>query len=308
MATPEQNPVTRAETFLWHAARLLERRRFEQLFRQGAASHVVDALRGYQNSDGGFGQALEPDFRGPVSQPLAVDFALRVLDECGHFEPTLLEPALAFLMAIRARDGGVPNVLANALAYPRAPWWQPDPLQPGCLLPTASIAGLLHKHRVEHPLLCTASDFCWRALARIPERIALRRTRLDGLQIAYELRAALPFLDHTPERARAEQSAAAVGKALLDAAMIELDPEREAESASPLEFASAPDTLAHRWFDERVIDRALTALTAQQGDDGGFPISWQVWTPLAGLEWRAVQTLERLKTLRSYGRLAATEA
>lgn len=41
----------------------------------------LSALKPYQNLDGGFGQILEPDFRGALSQPLCIDQALRVLDE-----------------------------------------------------------------------------------------------------------------------------------------------------------------------------------------------------------------------------------
>src|SRR6266540_3077715 len=69
-----------AERFTWLNARLIDRLRFAHLFRGGAAAPVVAALRPYQNADGGFGNALEPDFRGPVSQPATVEAALRVLD------------------------------------------------------------------------------------------------------------------------------------------------------------------------------------------------------------------------------------
>ena len=56
-----------AERFTWLNARLIDRLRFAHLFRGGAAAPVVAALRPYQNADGGFGNGLEPDFRGPVS-------------------------------------------------------------------------------------------------------------------------------------------------------------------------------------------------------------------------------------------------
>src|SRR6266496_4085610 len=65
-----------AERFTWLNARLIDRLRFAHLFRGGAAAPVVAALRPYQNADGGFGNALEPDFRGPVSQPATVEAAL----------------------------------------------------------------------------------------------------------------------------------------------------------------------------------------------------------------------------------------
>ena len=118
-----------AERFLQHSGRLLERLRFEHVFRDRraeAATRVLAALRPYQNADGGFGQILEPDFRGPVSQPLCVDQAFRVLDELAlpaMFSDAVAVQALGYLSAISAPDGGVPNVLLTAGSYPRAPWW-----------------------------------------------------------------------------------------------------------------------------------------------------------------------------------------
>src|ERR1041385_7124718 len=75
-----------AEQFVLRGARLLERRRFEWRFRGGAADAVVEALRPYRNDDGGFGNALESDIRGPSSQPVPVEKAFELLDEVGRFD------------------------------------------------------------------------------------------------------------------------------------------------------------------------------------------------------------------------------
>jgi len=72
--------LDRAERFIWLNGRLLDRRRFAHLFRSGSVDGVLAALLPYQNADGGFGNALEPDGRGPSSQPGHVCAALRVLD------------------------------------------------------------------------------------------------------------------------------------------------------------------------------------------------------------------------------------
>ena len=49
-----------AKAFIWKNARLLERRQFAYHFEGGSREGVVAVLRAYQNSDGGFGNALEP--------------------------------------------------------------------------------------------------------------------------------------------------------------------------------------------------------------------------------------------------------
>ena len=58
-------PVDRAaaETFVWSAARLVDRHRYTMLFADGSAEPVIAALSAYRNADGGFGHALEPDLQ-----------------------------------------------------------------------------------------------------------------------------------------------------------------------------------------------------------------------------------------------------
>ena len=76
----------RAEEFIWKNARLLERRLFEFHFRSGSSRAVLSALRAYQNKDGGFGNALEPDIRCPDSQPVPTQHALEIMDVVGFDE------------------------------------------------------------------------------------------------------------------------------------------------------------------------------------------------------------------------------
>ena len=53
----------RAREFIWRNGRLLDRHLFACLFDGGQREPVLAALRAYQNADGGFGNALEPDKR-----------------------------------------------------------------------------------------------------------------------------------------------------------------------------------------------------------------------------------------------------
>ena len=55
----------RAEKFIYNNARLLERQLFAFHFKGGSREQVLTALSAYQNADGGFGHALEPDIRCP---------------------------------------------------------------------------------------------------------------------------------------------------------------------------------------------------------------------------------------------------
>ncbi len=284
--------LSKATNFIWRTARLLDRHRFAFLFLDGTRDAVLRALHPYQNPDGGFGNALEPDLRGPVSQPMPSWSALCVLDEINAFDDPMAHHICQYLLTITTSEGGVPFVLPSAHAYPRAPWWQSVEHASAALNPTAAIAGLLHKHRIRHPWLDRATLYCWDQIA------ALQATD------AYEMRAILPFLEYVPERERAEQAFARIGPKILEQHLVALDPAEPGEVHTPLNFAPRPDSLARRLFTDEIIDAHLDALVAAQQEDGGWPINWHVWTPATGLEWRGWATIEALKTLRAYGRLS----
>lgn len=282
--------LSQATDFMWRTARLLERRRFASLFLEGERQVVLEALRPYQNPDGGFGNGLEPDVRGPVSQPVPTWTALCVLDEVAAFGDPMVTRACDYLLSISTPEGGVPFVLPSVRDYPRAPWWETDDEPPASLNPTAAIAALLHKHGVEHPWLPAATAFCWR--------------KLDALDQTspYEMRAVLPFLDFVPDRQRAEKVFARVGPKILEQKLVALTPTPQDESHTPLNFAPSPRSLARRLFSDEVIEAHLDALASGQQEDGGWQFDWLAWNPAAALEWRGIVTIEALVKLRAYGR------
>jgi hypothetical protein len=164
--TSTESVLARARTFLLSNGRVLERRLFEHLFEDGPRDAVLRALAAYRNRDGGFGHALEPDKRCSDSQPIDQDIALRVLDDAG-FDQEVARSICDYLTAITTGEGGVPFVLPTVRSAPRAPWWNTEDDPPARVTPTASIAGLLHKHRFEHPWLERATEFSWAAIVGI---------------------------------------------------------------------------------------------------------------------------------------------
>lgn len=284
--------LARATDFIWLTARLVDRRRFAYHFLNGSAEDVLVALRPYQNADGGFGNALEPDVRAPLSQPVPTLTALSIFDEIDALADPLVEQICAYLLSITTAEGGVPFVLPSVRAYPRAPWWETGDNPPAALNPTAALAALLYKRGIRHEWLGRATDYCWRALDELEETSP------------YEMRAVLPFLTFVPERERAEQVFARVGPKMIDQKLVTLDPVAQDETHSPLNFAPNPQSLAHRLFTREMLETHLDALVVAQQEDGGWPINWYAWTPAVALEWRACVTIEALITLRAYGRLA----
>lgn len=301
MAGTGASPLNRAEQFIWLTARVLEQRRFAHHFLAGSADAVETALTAYLNEDGGYGHALEPDLRGPVSQPLHTAHALNVLDSIGRCSGLRVERICRFLTDVSTKEGALPALLPSQRGYPAAPFIQLIDDPPAELLATGPVVGLLHRNAVWHAWLFRATDFCWAAV--------------DALEHShpYEIEAAVAFLDGAPDRARAEAAADRLGRLVREQRLAVLDPEQRAEypvaagyapgeQHFPYDYARTRDSLARRWFTDEELERSLDHLASEQQADGGWPLNWRQWAPGTALEGRPLVTLKALLTLRAHGR------
>ncbi|MFG3498138.1 hypothetical protein [Streptomyces sp. NPDC047928] len=293
--------LARAEHFIWLTARVLEQRRFAYHFLGGGADAVEAALLAYATEDGGYGHALEPDLRGPVSQPLHTAHALRVLDSIGRCGGLRVERICRYLTGVSTQDGALPALHPSVRGYPVAPFIPVVDDPPSDLLATGPVVGLLHRNQVWHAWLFRATDFCWAAVDAL------------GKSHPYEIQAAVAFLDGVPDRARAEATADRLGRLVREQRLAVLDPDdaeaypvapgyAPGERHFPHDYARVPDSLARRWFTDEEMERSLDHLVAEQGQDGGWPITWRQWAPGTSLEWRPIVTIEALRTLRAHGR------
>jgi len=72
-------PFSSINQFFKDQARDLEKYLFEYYFQGGNGAKIIEALKKYQNNDGGFGNGLESDFRQPFSSPMATSIGVRLL-------------------------------------------------------------------------------------------------------------------------------------------------------------------------------------------------------------------------------------
>jgi hypothetical protein len=292
--------LSRAAEFVWRTARLVDRARFAHLFLGGPREAVTAAVRAYQNPDGGFGHALEPDLRAPDSQPGATRAALELLAEAGALDDPMVARACDHLVSIAAGDGGLPSATAAAARYPRAPWWQPsDAASP---VFSGLIAALLERHRVAHPVRGRLAAYCWRQVAAFdPPDFTGRAWELPRVGAGYEARALLAFLDAVDDPRR-DGALARLGARVRERGLVELDPRAPGEVHRPLDYAPSPRSAGRALFSDGEIAAHLDALAAGQREDGGWMFSWADWNPASTLEWRGWLTVETLVLLRAYGR------
>jgi len=293
----DRSQFIKAREFVYANARLLDRRRFEYHFEQGKAHPVLDALRAYQNSDGGFGSALEPDIRTPCSQPVAVECALAVLDEIGVADPGILSGIRTYLGQAEREGGGFPRAAIDVNDYPHAPWWDTTDDNAGSLNPTGRILGLLYKLKAvsddgeDGGWMNRNADFVWSRIS-----LADKTDYHDVIQC-------ITFLEYVPDRQRAEAELKKVDEWLRKPGTIELDPDASGYVHKVLDWAPSPESYAKKWISDEAVGRHLDVLIGQQQEDGGWGMSFPALSRGNEAEWRGLITVDRLLTLKAYGRL-----
>ncbi len=293
----DDDVLSRGRAFIEREGRLVERRLAMVLLDDADPAGVVDAVRAHRNADGGFGHGLEPDKRCPDSLPIDVEQALDVLLVAGVdvADPdtgagALVRDACDWLASVAGPDGSVPLAFPVIEEHPRAEHWSEWTYQPG-LNPTAGLAGRLHALHVRHPWLDRATRWTW------------ERLEAGFDESAHSLSEVLVFLAAAPDRERAERVGAAVDGWLASASLFRVDPADPSYGLTPLHLADSPGSPWRRLFDDATIEGHLDHLAAEQGDDGGWPISWEPPGTAATVEWRGIETLRALRVLGAYGRI-----
>lgn len=115
--------------WVYQNARLFELTRWKYEFEHGSKEEVLSALSLYQNEDGGFGNALEPDNWNPNSSPYTTLYAIDILKDINATDSS--HPIMKGI--IKYLDGGdhydengwLFSIPSNN-EYPHAPWWTYD--------------------------------------------------------------------------------------------------------------------------------------------------------------------------------------
>ncbi|MFG1606462.1 hypothetical protein [Actinoplanes sp. NPDC049265] len=275
-----------ATNFVGTHGRLLDWRRLRHLLGDGAPEHVLLALDGYHNPDGGYGWALEPDLRSVTSQPVAAMHALEVLAELrdtGDRAPRLLD----WLAGQALADGSVPFARAYPDTAGSAPHWAgADPAAPSLMM-TAQLAAQAHRLAPHHP---GVAGHPWLAAATSYGLAAIER--IDEPPFAIELMFLLRFLDaiDSPLTGRLAGYANSDGPTRVAGGA-------EGEVLHLLDFTPHPGTRSRSSFDADAVAADRERLAGLQQPDGGWPITFAAFSPAAALEWRGYATVQAVSVL-----------
>ncbi len=133
-------------------ARDLEKVMYQVYFEDGNKKDLIRTLKAYQNSDGGFGNSLEPDFRNSGSNPIACQFAANILHSLNlEKDHPMIQKLINYLINTQyKKDWFYYFRIPSNNDYPHAPWWHhTDDNEIEGYNPTASIIGFLYRYMDE---------------------------------------------------------------------------------------------------------------------------------------------------------------
>lgn len=298
--------IEKAVNYLYTYGRSLDQRVYELRFGNGAQTAVLDALAPYQNVDGGFGHAIEPDLRTPVSSAIATSTAFGFLRgiAAASDHPVVQSAVRYYLGTFDHQKQVWPIIPPQADDAPRAFWWAYADSEKnfGNFLhnPRAAVLGHLYAYAD-----LVAADF----LHKLTEiQLAYLEETADDLDMfsldCYVGLAAAPLPDDV--RARLNR---VIEPAIRRLVIFDATAEMNEMSMTPLRIASTPDAPYAHLFVKEMLDANLDHEMHAQLSDGSWKLGWN-WSVLnaeawaaAEHEWKGHVIVQKLTMLRAYGRI-----
>jgi hypothetical protein len=295
----------RARQYIMTRGRVLDQNLFACTFEGGGFKGVLAALKAYQNPDGGFGHALEPDLRASASSAIATQQAfnyLRAVDASAS-EPLVITGIKYLLKTFDTELGVWPIIPPEVEEAPHAPWWSYADSAANFdgfwANPTAALAGHLHHYASLVPavFLIKVTNQLLSHLAEQPDDEMNMHDLLCYLTLAENLTG-------VKRRIVLDKLSRVVPGS------VETDRSKWAEyTLRPLAIASAPDSPLVSALDRSAIEADLDYEIEEQLEDGSWPLAWSwdfvdeaAWN-LAEREWKGFHALRKLKVFKAYGRL-----
>ncbi|MCK8060411.1 MULTISPECIES: hypothetical protein [unclassified Fusibacter] len=285
-------------------ARPLEIALFNYHFDGASYKPVIEALKVFQNEDGGFGHAIEPDIQMPNSSAIGTTVALQILEQLPTEEDEVAEivdKCLAYLSrSYHARRMGwtAANIFVND--YPHAPWWHAD--EKGLTAvdarwgnPTVEILG--HFIRLQHD----RGEVTFKEQLDYAVKQLLEATETSEHELFCYI-SAYPYFN----KERQDQLRPVITRHVKKLLNMNVE-EWNTYVPRPLDFIKSPDsemfgittdqiTVHMEYIIEKLIQNGRLTTNWEWGT---YPETW----PKAKSAWEGILTVKTLVLLKTFGRL-----
>lgn len=293
-----------ARQFIEMEARPLERARFHHTFDGGPAERVFSTLQRYQNDDGGFGHALDPDWRAQESSALCTSIAFQVLRSTpASSAKDLASAGMAYFLATLDHEEAHWRIIPrSAQDCAHAPWWdqagREDAFDAFSLNPTAEILGYLYAYQEQVP---------GNVLSLVTDRVIDHLSGREAISM-HELLCCLRLLQTKPLPPALKAWLLQPLTPLVDATVTSDPAQWEEYSLRPVQVVDHPASpfMPGR---EALVATNLAYEVSSQNEEGSWTPTW-TWGgafpddwPLAAREWAGVLTLRKLLLLKRFHRI-----
>ena len=305
----EPDEYKQIRTWMYRNARPLELARWQYHFENGNAKPVLETLAHFQNEDGGFGNALEPDLWNPASSPYVTEMAIDVFRELDLYDPShpMVKKALEFLDsgAYFGETGWLFTIPSNS-DHPHAPWWtySEETNRQNGYHTTGGLTGYILRCDVAagglyHKALSVADGMMDKLLS-------------DGTLDIHEVRACGTFLNDVIKAGLENRFDVATLRTRLCAlvnASIERDPAKwPFYSMRPTQFI---DSKKNPFYpgNEAIVETEMDVLLSSRNQEGVWNITWK-WEEyprefaISERWWQGYWAIRNLLFLRQFGRFA----
>ncbi len=297
-----QEAFKAAEDWIKEKGRGLENSLFALYFSGGEKKGVINELKKYQNEDGGFGRALEPDFRMPFSSPLATSIGLRIIAEIDAFAGgrEMVKKAINYLEnSFVAERKGWFAVCSRVNDFDHTPWWYWDEEKGMTVIdyfwgnPSAELIAYLYKYQ-DLVKEMDVEELLETALQKIEKRKAF--------ESEHELYCFLRLYREITPKSKSRIEDTLTGGI---AGLVEYDREKWIDYVpSPLNFVPSPNDNSFGITKDKIEENLDFLIEILEKEGYVFP-PWgddfyQGKFREAVPEWEGILTLEALKLLASY--------
>ncbi len=302
-----QSTFQKVKTFIFEHGRELDQRLFEFHFEEVSKESVIETLLTYQNEDGGFGQALEPDLRSPLSTVYTTSQGLFILRDVGATsEQPIVQKAMQYLLDNYNEVKSIwPIIPREALDAPHAGHWDDiieNEFDDFIINMRAGLAGHFWHYKKLVP------DGLAKKITHEAMK-AFRSITIDQLGWIFNLWSYLGLMntkglpEHHKKKLK-DRLSQVIPK------QISSNPESwTMMSVSPLNMAQSPDAPMASFIDPKLIQSNLDLDIESQLPDGTWALdwSWEVDDPInwkiAEKEWKGHLAIGKLKTLKAYKKI-----